>query len=370
MKDYRVTYCTDRNGEISIMDLYSAEVVEYIKDIQSIYTKTNEGKIAEKDFISHLHSIGIPSNEIENKINDLNKKKLSSIYPNSIDMLTIEELSKLLEDAKEVFGFSVSVPPIAMVSMFSFSARIMLPDTNRSEIIFISSGLFNFLFSIGKIMVQALEITKEKECTKVSFDKVKIRRNIQDKQLQRDFIKIITVYFYSNTCIYTGIENLTYEQAEVLGILVKTMRCFVIAHEYSHLLLGHTKRERPIDKGNISFKIIEQNWEDEKSADQLGHMLTNIAMYNCGIEQPYSLWGGYLFIKILEIFENFEKKIKNKQALSVTHPPAAERKVVYYDSILEESIDNMKNYVIPIFDFVFDLFQNDIEPILDRKSVV
>lgn len=24
----------------------------------------------------------------------------------------------------------------------------------------------------------------------------------------------------------------------------------------------------------------------------------------------------------------------------------------------------MKNYVIPIFDFVFDLFQNDIEPIL------
>ena len=29
------------------MDLYSAEVVEYIKDIQSIYTKTNEGKIAE-----------------------------------------------------------------------------------------------------------------------------------------------------------------------------------------------------------------------------------------------------------------------------------------------------------------------------------
>lgn len=79
MKDYRVTYCTDRNGEISIMDLYSAEVVEYIKDIQSIYTKTNEGKIAEKDFISHLHSIGIPSNEIENKINDLNKKNVKYI---------------------------------------------------------------------------------------------------------------------------------------------------------------------------------------------------------------------------------------------------------------------------------------------------
>ena len=51
------------------MDLYSAEVVEYIKDIQSIYTKINEGKNAEKDFISHLYSIGIPSTEIENKIN-------------------------------------------------------------------------------------------------------------------------------------------------------------------------------------------------------------------------------------------------------------------------------------------------------------
>lgn len=346
------------------MKLYDDQIRNYIKEIQSVYAKPGELDSVNKDFISQLYCLGTPSNEIEKMENTIKRIKSPNIYQNGIDTLTLNELSSLLEEAKEVLGFSNDMPPIAILHMYSFSARIMLPDVNRSEVIFISSGLLNFLFSISKIIVQSLEIIKEDEHIRVSFDKTKIANNVRKKQLKKDFVKIITTYYYSNTCLYTGTDGLRYEQAEVLAILVKTMRCFVIAHEYSHLLLGHTKKKRPINAGSISIKLIEQSWEDEKSADQLGHMLTNIAMYNCGIDQPYSLWGGYLFIKILEVFEIFQKIIKNQNVISVTHPPASERKMLYYDSILEESVSVMNNLMIPAFDFIFQLLLKDIEVIL------
>ena len=120
-----------------------------------------------------------------------------------------------------------------------------------------------------------------------------------------------------------------------MNIIRSSFETFVVAHEYSHSVLGH------LDDKNINCKSklesieeselnqIYHNWDDEIHADLYGAGLTLGIMKKNGIDSYLSMLGIIACTNSFELFEKIEvlrSGEKKERDISTTHPPGFVRK--------------------------------------------
>ena len=265
--------------------------------------------------------------------------------------------------------------------MFQFSAQILPPNENIGNIILISSGLMTYALLISKIVGMSLPIKNFQGKIGIEINEDLIISNVEKSpELELRFIDLMLA------CLLTGeaVRARQYMLNETINFMVTPIivgfECFVIAHEYSHYLLGHLDKEiHNIRQLTLSdMHEIIHNWNDELEADTLGIKLAIRAVEKSGLLSDFGLLGIFLCLKSFELFERLNLIRNNEEKNTITfsepHPPAFSRIKNYMEIIT--AVDNNKYLILSInrlIDFLWNrmlekLHEVGIDILLKEKS--
>lgn len=183
------------------------------------------------------------------------------------------------------------------------------------------------------------------------FNKDSINENLKtNKKGNNLFLEILILYFlYENL----SFSKIFYEEdinIKLSAVLWDTAELFIVAHEYSHIILGHLPAEknfskRFLDDNSMLYQVV-RNWREEFSADALAFQLTMDKNRKSG----YGLFTCYLGIEFLFACLDIIEKMYNVE-FSETHPSAQMR------------IENLRRYFK-------SALSNKSQTIIDGISVV
>ncbi len=243
---------------------------------------------------------------------------------------------------------------------------------NRQKLIVLNDGLFLFLYSMGRVIssfFSKVSTNKQKDYMTFDFNEKNILSNLKtNKQGHIKFVEALTLYFvYQNL----SISNIYYEKDENLylsGILWDTAELFVVAHEYSHIILDHLSPKKKTIKRFLDDESnlyeIKRNWTDEYLADELALQLT--MAHNK--KEGYGLFSCFIGIEFLFACLDIIEKTYNIQ-FSDTHPLAKmriENLRKYLQKLLPQKADTILDGGKVINHLFTDLWESNKEIIFSK----
>ena len=202
----------------------------------------------------------------------------------------------------------------------------VFPQDQR--LIVLSEGLFLFLYSMGRVVSSFFsKINEDENKSYVTFDfnKDSINENLKtNKKGHNLFLEILILYFLYDDLSFSKIYYEEDVNINLSSVLWDTAELFIVAHEYSHIILGHLSAEknfskRFLDDNSMLYQVV-RNWIEEFSADTLAFQLTMAKNQKSG----YGLFSCYLGIEFLFACLDIIEKIY-KDEFSETHPSAQMR---------------------------------------------
>ena len=124
--------------------------------------------------------------------------------------------------------------------MQCFSAQIMIPNADSEEIILISEGVPQFAYFLNKVIVQTFSIKENGEEFSFKVDGKQIISKIEsNKIIVARFIDLAASYLLENHTNNIRSYLLSDTLINIAMYFSDVFTTFVIAHEYSHHILGH-----------------------------------------------------------------------------------------------------------------------------------
>lgn len=358
------------------------DTIDYLRQIQKIFYEINGGY---NDNNEQLKSIFVSKYSLnENYISNYNRhiEKINSIteYQNPRQYETIKKYTDLIDEIKhEILNSekisNKSIPVWGTVNMHQFSAQILPPQENVGNIILVSSGLMTYALLISKVIAKSFPIIRNNGEMSIEIDKDTIISNVKkNPEIELRFIDLMLSYLLTGEPIrarpYMMEQFLNY----VATPMIVGFECFIVAHEYSHYLLGHLDKKiydiKPVVSSNIKVEEIIHNWEDELSADTLGIRLTIKAIEKSQLNRDLGLVGIFACFKSFDLFERLNFISRNddikKVIFSETHPPVISR-IQNFMKILPE--DGKGDYLILTIDILIDYLWNKMLQTLDKLGM-
>jgi hypothetical protein len=196
------------------------------------------------------------------------------------------------------------------------------------RLIALSEGLFLFLYSMGRVVSSfftKINDDKDKSYATFDFNKDSINENLKtNKKGYNLFLETLILYFLYKDLSFSKIYYEEDTNINLSAVLWDTAELFIVAHEYSHIILGHLPAEnnftkRFLDDNSMLYQVV-RNWSEEFSADILAFQLTMAKNQKSG----YGLFACYLGIEFLFACLNIIEKVYNVE-FSETHPSAQMR---------------------------------------------
>ena len=129
-----------------------------------------------------------------------------------------------------------------------------------------------------------------------------------------------------------------YLPLELINEAVRAIELFVVFHEYSHVILGHTAGNAMPLPYSPNVKVLNRAQKNELAADELGSRMLREHLSKSptasGLDSN-SIHGDVMFLTMVEIFEE-AMQIAGKKIQETTHPAATVR----LSELTEESGDN------------------------------
>lgn len=202
-----------------------------------------------------------------------------------------------------------------------FNAFILAPG--GEPLIVFTEGLFPLATGISNVIGA------------VVYNNARKRKNINRyNQIIKYFIDMLLSFLLFGTIEFArGISFIDREETVLSTQIASSYLLFVVAHEYSHLVLGHLKGAN-MHSAHVSGEktsIISISWQKELEADALASIL---CIKNTSTTFEISILGIFLFLNILRIVE------MNEQFEYITHPPADVRAERIYATLLNYSRDH------------------------------
>jgi len=222
------------------------------------------------------------------------------------------------------------------------------------RLIALSQGLLLFLYAMGRVVSSffpRLNYDENKNYVIFDFKRNTINQNLKtNKKGHEFFLETLILYFLFENLSYSKIYYEEDINMPLSAVLWDTAELFIVAHEYSHIILGHLPAEKSfskrfLDENSMLYQIV-RNWDEEFSADTLAFQLTMAKNQNSG----YGSFACYLGIEFLFACLGLIEKINNVE-FSETHPSAKMR------------IENLRQYIKSIF-------PSNSQNILDGTSII
>jgi hypothetical protein len=128
-----------------------------------------------------------------------------------------------------------------------------------------------------------------------------------------------------------------YLPLELINETVRAIELFVVFHEYSHVILGHTAGNAMPLPSSPNVKVLNRAQKNELAADELGSRMLKEHLSKSptasGLDSK-SIHGDVMFLTMVEIFEE-AMQIAGKKIQETTHPAATVR----LSELTEESGD-------------------------------
>ncbi len=281
------------------------------KGVESFFDNLNEEKqkqmkaLLEKHF-SEVLSARVPTSYQEKFFFSILQK-----FSDEIALIAKEYNLKVLE--KIVIG----TLPTGEVNALA----LLVPS--GGQIVALNFGLFLFIHLLAKAISEFFPEKAGKDgAVSVSTDEADITQSIRtNREGHLRFVEVLVAYVISGD---PSRAPQYFQKGMAHSMLSSAMRSmaefFVVAHEYSHLILGHVSNKNVVTKkllDELEVTEIRRNWEEELTADNLALQLTLLHGKKDGLDLALSYLGVDFFFTCIEVVEK-----ASGTGASETHPPS------------------------------------------------
>lgn len=360
---------------------------QILKAFQLLYKSEKSKKNSSKEKYEML------KRSLENgEINQLDFNKYKEIFqeydnPQSYDIINeiFQNLDLLIKSKRiQTNGTDARIKEIplwGLLEMQCFSAQIMIPNADSEEIILISEGVPQFAYFLNKVIVQTFSIKENGEEFSFKVDGKQIISNIEsNKIIVARFIDLAASYLLENHTNNIRSYLLSDTLINIAMYFSDVFTTFVIAHEYSHHILGHLNNSNVknlYSMKNIDIKQIYNSWDDELNADINAVVLIISIMQMKGIDKTMTLFGILIVLNSFVLFDMTKNLNMQEQQVikySSTHPPAKIRKDTIIDYFVEDDspqaellkqMDKVLTYLFDQLNVFLEELKKEYDNILD-----
>lgn len=202
------------------------------------------------------------------------------------------------------------------------------PFSNGEILVVLNEGLMEFVYLMGRV-ISSFFSKKDNENKKnnITFDlnPENVIINLRSNKLGNSkFIEALVLFLAYRDLSLSKMYFEKDENMDLSGILWDNAELFVVAHEYSHIILDHLSPNKVFSKrllydDSMLYEII-RSWNEEFSADELA--LKIVLAHNQ--KERTGLFTGYLGIEFLFVCFDIIEKACNIE-FSDTHPSSNKR---------------------------------------------
>lgn len=179
-------------------------------------------------------------------------------------------------------------------------------------VVAIDDGLFNFVYSLAKVIGTHCEVTVTEasgvgqlDVTWIDND---IARSVRDNEdANRRWLEILTATFGFGYPDMAPVRPLLEDRSYFILPVTTSAELFIIAHEFGHLILGHYERNHVASKlmlpGGVEVDEFNTRREEELEADRVGLELLREHHKSIGYSLDNTRWAVWFWAGCLNIIE-------------------------------------------------------------------
>ncbi len=229
-------------------------------------------------------------------IREVRELVLPTRYENPLWYLHVQTLTQRIESTLQATGNAPRHRVIFGTSPTrTVGAQVLAVPGSSDHVAIFHEDLFHATYLLMKVLVQTLDWRE----TRTSYERDRIKERVKDPDVQRRFREAMA--WYAKPAGSPSFYVLEPNQTRLANVLTRGMELFVIAHEYAHVLLGHTRR---------GDSVADQlwSWRQEIAADSLACEIVLATAQHSGsdFENGFALWGPELMLAGLDILERVD----------------------------------------------------------------
>lgn len=152
------------------------------------------------------------------------------------------ELVVRIEQGAAKCGYEISRRPVVgTLPTYDVNARAISGPPGEGHLVVFDSGMFNFSTLLGRTAGQAIDARPGSDGASLTFNPQRLyRERGYDRALIRQWADLLFSQTILGTCAYCEMVQVAPEHAPFADQLREAIDTFILAHEYGHVILGHT----------------------------------------------------------------------------------------------------------------------------------
>ncbi len=214
---------------------------------------------------------------------------------------------------------------------------VAVPGSDEYVVLF-ESELFHFAYLLSKAIVAAMSVSEGKTTAVLSPSREDVIRRLRAApEVLARFQQVLIAYAALGRPSAAPPYALAEPWATVAAQLARSVRLFVLGHEYGHLLAGYHRATKSASTlpGGARVDEYRYSWAEELEADRWGLRLMVRGEEVAGglgtscVDFPFCYWGADFYFGCYEVLEDSVSILsggKTGKRLFQTHPPPEVRR--------------------------------------------
>jgi hypothetical protein len=247
-------------------------------------------------------------------------------------------LRRAVDDIERVIGEQgLQLPSVPVVGTLrtgrTNAMTVSVPGSNDSLVLF-ESELFHFAYLLSKAVVTAMAASGGSTPASLSPKKEDVTRRIREMpEVLRHFQEVLMAYVAVGRPGVAPPYILAEPWATVAAQLARSMRLFVLGHEYGHLLAPHrTATSASMLPGGLEVTELRYLWAQELEADSWGlRLMVGVEVSanrarSAAVDFPFCYWGADFYFSCHQVLQGALSILSGEAQPARTHPPPKVRR--------------------------------------------
>lgn len=247
-------------------------------------------------------------------------------------------LRRAVDDIERVIGEQgLQLPSVPVVGTLrtgrTNAITVSVPGSNDFLVLF-ESELFHFAYLLSKAVVAAMAASGGSTRASLSPKKEDVARRIREMpEVLRHFQEVLIAYVAVGRPGVAPPYMLAEPWATVAAQLARSMRLFLLGHEYGHLLAPHrTATSASMLPGGLEVTEFRYLWAQELEADSWGlRLMVGVEVSanrarSAAVDFPFCYWGADFYFSCHQVLKDALLMLSGEAQPTRTHPPPEVRR--------------------------------------------